>query len=131
MKPRLHIGWTLFAVVMAWAVCFGDIPRIMLPHRTAPLHYLSALLNLTAVLGLALYALRRTGTSNFWRVFAPIYALVLVGQIANAFIMISRLVIAKGAFGENGAWVIAAGVFVLLPMLAMTTFTTIALFRLG
>ena len=131
MKPRLQIGWVLFALVMVWMECMGDVPKLLLPHRTTPVHFLIALANLVAVAGIALYALRRTETREFWRLYAPTYAFIIALQLGiwmPQFIRATSRVMS--ADGMN--FIIGAGmVAVTLPILATTAYSIIALFRLG
>ena len=131
MKPRLHMGWVLFALVMVWLECMGDVPKLLFPHRTSPAHFLIALTNFVAVTGLALYALGRTETRSFWRLYAPTYAFIIAFQFGiwmPTFVRATSEVVR--ADGMN--FIIAAGmVTVTLPILATTVYSIVALFRLG
>jgi hypothetical protein len=131
MKSRWHIGWILFAIVMVWGEAIGDIPRLILPHRTTPAHFVIALANATAILGLSFYAFRMTGTRRFWRLYAPLYAAFIVVQLGSSLVLFSRVMMALLAVGDNAPLMLVGAVTVVLPITAMTVFTLIALFRLG
>jgi hypothetical protein len=131
MKPRWQVGWILFAIAMVWGECIGDVPRLVLPHHTTPAHFVIALANATAVLGVTFYALRYTRTRAFWRLFAPLYALFLAGEVGVSFVSLTRVVAGLLALGKDAPLVILGGMVVLLPIMAMAVFTIIALFRLG
>jgi len=131
MKPRLHIGWVLFAIAMVWAESSGDVPRLLFPHRTTPIHFLIALANVIAVTGLTLYAFRLTATRAFWRFYAPTYALIIAlqfGAWAPTFIRATvHLMSLNGLSFLSRVGVIT----ITLPLLAMTAYSIVALFRLG
>ncbi|MEA3059834.1 MAG: hypothetical protein QOE50_1246 [Sphingomonadales bacterium] len=131
MKPRLQIAWILFAIAMVWGECIADVPRLLLPHRTTPAHFVVALANVTAVLGLTFYAFRYNHTRGFWRLFAPLYAMFLAAQVGGSFVALTRVVTGLIALGKDAPLVILGGIVVLLPIMAMAVFTVIALFRLG
>ena len=131
MKPRWQIGWILFAIAMVWGECMEDVPRLLLPHHTTPAHFVVALANVTAVLGLIFYAFRYHRTRAFWRLFAPLYALFLAAQVGGSFVAMTRVVTALLALGKDAPLVVLGGMVVLLPIMAMAVYTTIALFRLG
>lgn len=131
MKPRWQVGWILFAVAMVWGECVGDVPRLLLPHHTTPAHFVVALANVTAVLGLIFYALRYNRTRAFWRLFAPLYAMFLAAEVGGSFVSLTRVVTGLVALGKDAPLVVLGGMVVLLPIMAMAVFTLIALFRLG
>jgi hypothetical protein len=131
MKPRLHIGWVLFALVMVWAECLGDVPRLLSPHRVSPGHYAIALMNLLAVVGLAFYALRVRASRAFWRVFAPVYAIMVAAQFGSWLPPFTVAVARIMRAAANTPFVAAGVVAATLPLLAMSLFTMIACFRLG
>ena len=131
MKPRWQVAWILFAFAMVWGVCLADVPRLLLPHRTTPAHFVAALANITAVLGLTFYALRYNRSRGFWRLFAPLYAMFLSAQVGASFVSLTRVVTGLLVLGKDAPLVILGGMVVLLPMIAMAVFTVIALFRLG
>ena len=131
MKPRWQVGWILFAIAMVWGECIVDVPRLLLPHHTTPAHFVVALANVTAVLGLIFYSLRYNRTRAFWRLFAPLYAMFLAGQVGGSFVALTRVVTGLMALGKDAPLVILGGIVVLLPIMAMAVFTVIALFRLG
>jgi len=107
------------------------VPRLLLPHRATPAHFVVALANVTAVLGLTFYALRYDRSRPFWRLFAPLYAMFLAAQFGASFVALTRVVTGLMALGKDAPLVILGGIVVLLPMMAMAVFTVIALFRLG
>ena len=131
MKPRWHLGWVLFAIVTVWAECSGDVPRILFPHRTTPAHLFIAITNVIAVTGLALYAFRLTATRAFWRIYAPVYAIIIAAQFGiwlPPFVQATiRVMSYDGMNFLTGAGMVA----VTVPILAMTAYSIIALFRLG
>jgi hypothetical protein len=131
MKRRLHIGWVLFAIVMVWAECMGDVPKLLFPHRTTPIRLFMAITNLIAVIGLAFYAFQIRQTKAFWRLYAPAYAIVIAAQFGlwmPSFVLATiRIMSSNGTNFLTGAGMVA----VTLPILAMTTYSIIALFRLG
>jgi hypothetical protein len=131
MKRRWHLGWVLFAITMVWSECLGDVPKILFPNRTTPAHLFIAITNVTAVTGLALYAFQLTGTRAFWRVYAPIYAIIIAAQFGvwmPLFILATaQLMNLQGLSFLSRIGVVA----VTLPLLAMTMYCLIALFRLG
>jgi hypothetical protein len=131
MKRRLHIGWLLFAIVMVWSECIGDVPRLLLPHRTTPEHFFAAFANVTAVLGLTFYAFRCTAAAPFWRLFAPAYALFVAAEFGRWLPPFTRVVAAMFRRGGDNSLALVGAVTVTLPLLAMTVFSLIALFRLG
>ena len=131
MKPRWQVGWILFAVAMVWGECVGDVPRLLLPHHTTPAHFVVALANVTAVLGLIFYALRYNRTRAFWRLCAPLYAMFLAAEVGGSFVSLTRVVTGLVALGKDAPLVVLGGMVVLLPIMAMAVFTLIALFRLG
>jgi hypothetical protein len=131
MKPRLHIGWVLFAIAMVWGEGIGDFPRLLFPHRTTVFHFLMALVNSIAVLGIALYALRMNGSRAFWRVYAPLYTLIVAAELGYSAIALSRLLFAMWRAGPDTPLVALGAVTVGLPIIAMAVFTLIALLRLG
>jgi len=131
MKPRSNVGWILFAAAMVWGECLGDVPSLLLPHHSTPEHFVVALANVTAALGLVFYAFGYTRSRAFWRLFAPLYALFLAGEVGGSFVGLTQVVTSLLALGKNGPMVILGGIVVLLPIMAMALFTMIALFRLG
>jgi hypothetical protein len=131
MKSRWNIGWVLFAAVMVWGECLGDVPSLLLPRHSTPEHFVVALANITAALGLVFYAFGYAGSRAFWRLFAPLYALFLAGEVGGSFVGMTQVVTSLLAVGKNGPLVILGGMVVLLPIIAMAVFTMIALFRLG
>lgn len=131
MKPSLHIGWVLFAIAMVWGEAIGDIPRLLFPHHTTPFQFLIAMVNSIAVLGIALYALRMNGSRAFWRVFAPVYGLIVAAELAYSVVALSRVLIAMWRVGPDTPLIAIGAVTVGLPIMAMAVFTLIALLRLG
>ena len=131
MKPRLHVGWVLFALAMVWGEGIGDFPRLLFPHRTTLFHFLMALTNSIAVLGIAFYALRLNGARAFWRFYAPLYALIVAAELAYSLIALSRVIELMSRAGAQTPLVAVGAVTVVLPIMAMAVFTLIALLRLG
>jgi|SRR3954447_13698628 hypothetical protein len=131
MKPRWQVGWILFAIVMVWAESMGDLPRLLFPHSADGTRFVIALANGTAVIGVVFYTLGITGSRPFWRVYAPLFAMVLAAQFGSGVVSLTRVVARLMVLGKDAPLVILAGVVVLLPMVAMATFTALALFRLG
>ncbi|MFL6727673.1 MAG: hypothetical protein ACJ8FS_14330 [Sphingomicrobium sp.] len=131
MKPRLQIGWVLFAIVMVWGECIGDVPRLILPHHTTPAHFIMALVNVTAVLGLTFYAFRMTASRSFWRVYAPLYATIMAAELGYSLMALTRVIRAIARVGGDTPLVALGAVTVGLPIMAMAVFTLIALLRLG
>jgi len=131
MKPSLHIGWVLFAIAMVWGEAVGDFPRLLVPHRTTPFHFLMAMVNSIAVLGIALYALRMNGSRAFWRVYAPLYGLIVAAELAYSVVALSYVLMAMWRAGPDTPLVAIGAVTVGLPIMAMAVFTLIALLRLG
>ena len=131
MKSRWHVGWVLFAVGMVWAECWGDVPKLLFPHRTTPEHLFNATTNVIAVTGLALYAFGLRGSRAFWRLYAPGYAIVIAAQFglcAPAFAIATAQIMSSAGMD----FISQVGLLAItLPMLAMTVFSIIALFRLG
>jgi hypothetical protein len=130
MKPRLHIGWVLFALVMVWGESIADVPRLLF-HRAAAPHLLMALANTTAVVGLTLYAFRWARGRAFWRYYAPLYALVVVWQLGHGLIYFTRALVGIVKLGTDVPLLLAGAFAVSFPLIAMAVFTAIALFRLG
>src|SRR3954454_8980378 len=106
MKPGWHVGWILFAIAMVWGECLDDVPHLLLPHHTTPAHFVVALANVTAVLGLIFYAFRYDRTRAFWRLFAPLYALFLAAQVGGSFVALTRVVAGLMALGKDAPLVI-------------------------
>jgi uncharacterized YccA/Bax inhibitor family protein len=131
MKPRWHVGWILFAIVMVWGECIGDVPRLLFPHRTTPVHFLMALVNVIAVLGLTLYAFRMTASRGFWRIYAPFYAMVVAAELGYSLMVLTRVIAAMFRLGGDSPLLAIGAVTVGLPIMALAVFTLIALFRLG
>ena len=131
MKPRLHIGWILFALVMVWAESWGDVPKLLFPHRTTPTHFFIAATNVTAVIGLALYAFNLKATCGFWRLYAPIYAIIIVAQFGLWLPPFTIATARMMSVGGGNAWAVAGILAVTLPLMAMSLYSIIALFRLG
>ena len=130
MKPRLHIGWVLFALVMVWGEFVADVPRLLF-HQAATPHLLVALANATAVAGLTLYAFRWNRGLAFWRVYAPLYALLLTWQLGGGLVYFTRALIGILRLGQDVPLLFAGAFAVTFPLIAMAVFTAIALFRLG
>ena len=131
MKPRLHIGCVLFAIVMAWAECLGDVPRLLSPHRVTPTDYGIALMNMLAMVGLAFYAFRLNSSRSFWRLFAPAYAIMLAAQLGSWLPSFTIATARMVGVSDHSTWAAAGIVAVSMPLLAMTLYTAIACFRLG
>ena len=131
MKPRLHIGWVLFAIAMVWGEGVGDFPRLLFPHRTTPFHFLMSFVNSIAVLGIVLYALRMNGSRAFWRVYGPLYTLIVAAELGYSLIALSRVLVAMWRSGPDTPLMAIGAVTVGLPIMAMAVFTLIALLRLG
>lgn len=131
MKPRLHIGWVLFAIAMVWGEGIGDLPRLIFPHRTTPFQFLMALTNAIAVLGIVFYTLRMNGARAFWRMYAPFYALIVGCELAYSLFMLTKVLLLMANAGGQTPLVAIGAVTVALPIMAMAVFTLIALLRLG
>lgn len=131
MKAKLHIGWVLFALVMVWGECVGDVPRLLFPQRTTMVHFLMALVNAVAVLGLVLYAFRRNDTRNFWRLFAPVYAAVMAAELGYSATLLGHVLRSMARVGGDTPLVFIGAITIALPIAAMAIFTLIALLRLG
>jgi hypothetical protein len=131
MKPGWQVGWILFAAVMVWGECVGDVPRLLLPHHTTPAHFVVAVANVTAALGLVFYAFRYNRSRAFWRLFAPLYALFVAGEVGGSFVALTQIVTGLIALGKDAPLAVLGGMVVMLPIAAMAVFTMIALFRLG
>jgi hypothetical protein len=131
MKPKVQVGWILFAIAMVWGECIGDLPRLIVPHRTTPVHVLMALVNVIAVLGLTLYAFRMTAGRGFWRIYAPVYAMIVAAELGYSVMALTRVIVAMMRLGRETPLLAIGAVTVGLPIMAMAVFTLIALFRLG
>lgn len=129
MKPRLHIGWMIFALAMLAGECVGDIPRLVHPHRIYD--SMVALANAVAVLGLVFYAFRCNTSRRFWRLYAPFYAMVLAALIGTSLIPLARVLLAMVALGKATPLVALGALAATVPIWAMVVFTLVALFRLG
>ena len=88
-------------------------------------------MNMLAMVGLVFYAVGISASRSFWRLFAPLYAMMLAAQLGSWLppftIATSRMV----GVSENSTWAAAGIVAVSMPLLAMSLYTTIACFRLG
>lgn len=129
MKPRWQIGWIVFALAMLVGECLGDIPRLFHPHRISD--SLMPLANAIAILGLTFYAFRWDGSRGFWRLYAPIYAMVLAALIGTSLIPLMRVLVAMVALGKATPLVALGALTATVPIWAMVVFTLVALFRLG
>src|SRR5438046_10651287 len=131
MKQRWQVGWILFALVMVWAECVGDVQRLLHPHRTSGLQVLISLANATAVLGLLFYAFRLNSSRAFWRIYAPLYAMIVAAQLGFSLVPLSPTMVALLAMSKGATLVIAAALTAILPLFVMALFTLIALLRVG
>jgi len=131
MRPRWHLGWILFAIVMVWAECMGDVPRILLPQRTTAEHLFISYANVTAVTGLTCYAFRFSVFPNFWRIFAPAYALIIAAQFGKWLPAFSRVMSFMFQRASSTPLSIVGALALTVPILAMTMYTIVALLRLG
>lgn len=93
--------------------------------------WLLAFGNLIAVLGLTFYVFRLNSSRGFWRLYAPVYAMVIAWQVGALVIRFTQLATILFARGQDPVVVLGPAFLVAVPITAMAAYTLAALFRLG